>query len=101
MSIAADTHARRRRNEPLAAWEPLFCQSVNCWVACATAIGLGLLKDANMKVLASLLVLIAALSGCISSSSPPAPAHTTTVIVPEDGSKTTIVCQDGTKPPCN
>jgi hypothetical protein len=54
-----------------------------------------------MKALASVLILIPALSGCISSSNPPPPAHTTTVVVPEDGSKTTIICQDGTKPPCN
>ena len=54
-----------------------------------------------MKVLASLLILIPVLSGCISSSSPPAPSKTTTMVVPEDGSKTTVMCQDGTKPPCN
>jgi hypothetical protein len=54
-----------------------------------------------MKVLASLLVLLPVLTGCISSSNPSPPAHTTTVVVPEDGSKTTVVCQDGTKPPCN
>lgn len=52
-----------------------------------------------MKGFASLLVLIPVLSGCISSSSPPAPSKTTTIIVPADG--TTVVCQDGTKPPCN
>jgi PBP1b-binding outer membrane lipoprotein LpoB len=52
-----------------------------------------------MKVLASLLILIPVLSGCISSSSPPAPAKSTTVIVPAD-SKTTVICQDGTNPPC-
>jgi hypothetical protein len=53
-----------------------------------------------MKVLASVLMLIPVLlSGCISSSSPPAPAKTTTVVVPSD-SKTTVICQDGTNPPC-
>ena len=53
-----------------------------------------------MKVLASMLILaIPVLSGCISSSSPPAPAKTTTVIVPAD-STTTVICQDGSKPPC-
>src|ERR1039457_6088807 len=56
-------------------------------------------KDAVMKVLESLLILVfPVLSGCISSSSPPAPAKNTTVIVPQD-SKTTVICQDGTKPP--
>jgi hypothetical protein len=58
-------------------------------------------KDAIMKVPAIFLVLIPILSGCISSSNPPAPSHTTTVVVPEEGSKTTVICQDGTKPPCN
>lgn len=52
-----------------------------------------------MKVLASLLILIPVLAGCISSSSPPAPAKTTTVVVPQD-SKTTVICQDGSNPPC-
>jgi hypothetical protein len=52
-----------------------------------------------MKVLASLLLGFPLLSGCISSSSAP-PPDKTTVVVPQD-SKTTVVCQDGTKPPCN
>ncbi|HEY4342343.1 MAG TPA: hypothetical protein VGM97_20560 [Steroidobacteraceae bacterium] len=39
------------------------------------------------------------LSGCISSSSPPAPQKTTVVVPARDS--TTVVCQDGTKPPCN
>ncbi|HEY6451037.1 MAG TPA: hypothetical protein VIX87_00405 [Steroidobacteraceae bacterium] len=52
------------------------------------------------KILASLLVLVPILSGCISSSSPPPPAKNTTVVVP-DNSKTTVVCSDGTQPPCN
>jgi hypothetical protein len=52
-----------------------------------------------MKVLASLLVAASMLSGCISSSDPSPPAKTT-VVVPQN-SGTTVVCQDGTKPPCN
>jgi hypothetical protein len=53
-----------------------------------------------MKVLACLVIaVIPALSGCISSSSPPPPAKTTTVVVPSD-SKTTVICQDGSNPPC-
>jgi PBP1b-binding outer membrane lipoprotein LpoB len=53
-----------------------------------------------MKILFSALTAAWLLSGCISSSSPPPPAKTTTVIVPQN-SGTTVVCQDGTKPPCN
>jgi hypothetical protein len=51
-----------------------------------------------MKVLVCLMALVPVLSGCISSSSPPAPAKTT-VVVPQD-SKTTVICQDGSNPPC-
>jgi hypothetical protein len=54
-----------------------------------------------MKTILASLVMLAALSGCISSSSPPAPQKSsTTVVVPAD-SGTTVVCSDGTKPPCN
>jgi hypothetical protein len=52
-----------------------------------------------MKVLASILLIVPLMTGCISSSSTP-PPEKTTVVVPQD-SKTTVVCQDGTKPPCN
>jgi len=53
-----------------------------------------------MKVLVSLLIVaIPVLSGCITSSNPPPPAKTTTVIVPQD-SKTTVICENGTNPPC-
>lgn len=61
-----------------------------------------------MKVLCSLFVAAAMLSGCISSSNPaPPPARTTvveppsktTVVVPP-GSGTTVVCQNGSAPPC-
>jgi hypothetical protein len=43
-----------------------------------------------------LLPLVLGVSGCISSSNPPPPA-TNTVVVP---SGTTVICQDGTRPPC-
>ncbi len=52
-----------------------------------------------MKMLATVAVLTAMLSGCISSSSPPPPAKTT-VVVPQN-STTTVVCSDGTQPPCH
>ena len=53
-----------------------------------------------MKILISLLLVIPMMTGCISSSNPPAPAKSTTVIVPQD-SKTVVICSDGTHPPCN
>jgi hypothetical protein len=56
-------------------------------------------QEAMMKVLSSLLVAVSMLSGCISSSEPAPPAKNTTVVVPQN-SGTTVVCQDGTKPPC-
>jgi hypothetical protein len=49
--------------------------------------------------LASLVLVVPLLAGCISSSSTP-PPEKTTVVVPQD-SNATVVCQDGTKPPCN
>ena len=52
-----------------------------------------------MKALMASLSLIGLLSGCISSSNPPPPAKTTVVVPASPG--TTVVCQDGTKPPCN
>jgi hypothetical protein len=58
------------------------------------------LLEAIMKILCSLLVGAAMLSGCVSSSSPPPPAKTT-VVVPPTSTTTTVVCQDGTRPPCN
>ncbi len=51
-----------------------------------------------MKVLASFLIAVPLLAGCISSSSPPPPEHTTVVVPPD--TKTVVVCPDGTKPPC-
>jgi hypothetical protein len=53
---------------------------------------------AKMKILSSLLVAVSILSGCISSSSP-SPPPKTTVVVPQS-SGTTVVCQDGSTPPC-
>ncbi len=53
-----------------------------------------------MKILSSVFLVASLLTGCISSSNPPPPAKNTTVVVPQ-GSGTTVVCQDGTKPPCN
>jgi hypothetical protein len=52
-----------------------------------------------MKTLCGLCLFVSVLSGCISSSSPPPPAKNTTVVVPQSG--TTVVCQDGSRPPCN
>ncbi len=52
-----------------------------------------------MKVAMSLVLAACVLSGCISSSSP-APPEKTTVVVPQH-SGTTVVCQNGTQPPCN
>jgi hypothetical protein len=52
-----------------------------------------------MKALLVSLCMFPLLSGCISSSNPPPPQKTTVVVPPSSG--TTVVCQDGTKPPCN
>jgi hypothetical protein len=51
-----------------------------------------------MKILSPLVVASAMLCGCISSGSPNLPAKTTVVVPP--GSSTTVVCQDGSQPPC-
>lgn len=53
-----------------------------------------------MKTLLVSMAMLAALSGCISSSSPPPPQKNTTVVVPPE-SGTTVICSDGTHPPCN
>lgn len=52
-----------------------------------------------MKALFVALCMVPFLSACISSSNPPPPQKTTVVVPPSNG--TTVVCQDGTKPPCN
>jgi hypothetical protein len=52
-----------------------------------------------MKALIVSLGMVGLLTGCISSSNPPPPAKTTVVVPAQSG--TTVVCQDGTKPPCN
>ena len=49
-----------------------------------------------MRTLMLALLLPFALSACISSSSPPPPAATT-VVVPQG---TSVVCSDGSQPPC-
>jgi len=54
-----------------------------------------------MKALMISLSLVGLLSGCISSSNPPPPAKTTVVVPANSNSSTVVVCQDGTKPPCN
>jgi hypothetical protein len=51
-----------------------------------------------MKILPALAIVSAMLCGCISSGSPNPPAKTTVIVPP--GSSTTVVCQDGTAPPC-
>lgn len=45
-----------------------------------------------------LLPVVLALAGCISSSNPTPPDRSTTVVVPPG---TTIVCSDGSAPPCH
>lgn len=53
-----------------------------------------------MKALIVSMGMVALLTGCISSSNPP-PPEKTTVVVPAQPGTTTVVCQDGSKPPCN
>jgi hypothetical protein len=73
-----------------------------------------------MKILSGFLIAGAMLAGCVSNEPTPTRAttvvvppssHSTTVVVPEarergntvvvpEGSRTTVICQDGTKPPC-
>jgi hypothetical protein len=50
-------------------------------------------------VLCSVILVLFFLSigGCVSSSSPSSPAPSSTVVVP---SGTTVICSDGTSPPC-
>jgi len=45
-------------------------------------------------------LLAGMLSGCISSSNP-SPPQKTTVVVPQNSPPPTVVCQNGTQPPCN
>jgi len=52
-----------------------------------------------MKILSGALVILA-LAGCVSSSRPASPAPSTTVVVPSN-SHTTVVCSDGSAPPCS
>lgn len=53
-----------------------------------------------MKALLSAVCVLPFLTACISSSSPPPPPKSTTVVVPPN-SGTTVICQDGSKPPCS
>ena len=52
-----------------------------------------------MRITSTFVLAACMLAGCISSSSPPEPAKNTTVVVPP-GNGTTVVCQDGSRPPC-
>jgi hypothetical protein len=54
-----------------------------------------------MKSLWLALCTLPLLTACISSSNPPPPNPPPTTIVVPPHSGTTVVCQDGTKPPCN
>jgi len=56
-------------------------------------------QESLMKVLFSAVFAAGLLAGCISSSSPPAPARTT-VVVPQ-GNGASVVCQSGNPPPCD
>jgi len=42
--------------------------------------------------------LLLSVAGCISSSSPSSPPTNTTVVVPTN--RTTVICSDGSGPPC-
>jgi len=50
-----------------------------------------------MQKLLAAVCLLPLLSACISSGSPNPPASSTTVIAPPGS---TVVCSDGTSPPC-
>lgn len=53
----------------------------------------------NRKIILASPVVLAGMSGCIGSGSPPAPQKSgTTVIVPPN-TGTTVICSDGTHPP--
>jgi hypothetical protein len=57
-------------------------------------------KEFDMKILLMSLCVLTALSACISSSNPPAPQKSTTTVIVPPGSGTTVICSDGTHPPC-
>jgi hypothetical protein len=59
------------------------------------------MRTSSIKVCAAIALACSALAGCISSSSPNPPEKTTVVVPQNDSGKTVVVCQDGTKPPCN
>lgn len=54
-----------------------------------------------MKRLTVWVCLLPWLAACVSSSDPPPPSKSSTIVVPQSGEGTTVVCQDGSKPPCN
>jgi hypothetical protein len=65
-------------------------------------------EETKMKILPSILILGALLTGCVTNTPPPARATTvvvppssgtTTVVVPQE-SGTAVVCRDGSRPPC-
>jgi hypothetical protein len=62
--------------------------------------------DINPKTVARALLLLAplALAGCLSfttNTSRPTPPQNTTVVVPPNGSATTVLCANGAPAPCN
>ncbi|HLN25932.1 MAG TPA: hypothetical protein VK558_18330 [Patescibacteria group bacterium] len=63
--------------------------------ASTTPDGPSLARTAVCSVVLALFFL--SIGGCISSSSPPAPAPSSTVVVP-NGS--TVICSNGSSPPC-
>jgi hypothetical protein len=72
---------------------------------CRLAIGFGRViselhstKEQSMRLTLLLLLASVGLAGCTySSSSPPPPAAGTTVVLPPGS---TVVCSNGTAPPC-
>ncbi len=59
------------------------------------------MRMSPITLCSAIALTCAALGGCISSSSPNPPEKTTVVVPPNDSGKTVVVCQDGTRPPCN
>lgn len=55
-----------------------------------------------MRTLLAVLIAPLALAGCLSFSSnhPAKEPSNTTVVVPPGNSGTTVICQDGSQPPC-
>jgi hypothetical protein len=53
-----------------------------------------------MKTILASLVVLAALSGCIITSSPPDRQRSSTTMIGPANSGTMAICSDGTHPPC-